>query len=71
MAHKMYNIKQKSPIEENPQNEVLQPYIKTGKRLTALFYWPAIAVDYTLYIEKISAWKVRSITHPYTIQAPL
>ena len=39
MAHKMHNWKYKSPMRENPQKEVLQPCIKTGNRLTALFYW--------------------------------
>ena len=39
MAHKMHNRKYKSPIEENPQKEVLQPYIKIGNFLTTLFYW--------------------------------
>ena len=48
MAHKMYNRKYKSPIEENPQKEVLQPCIKTRKSLTTLFYWSTTAVDYTL-----------------------
>ena len=55
MAHKMHNRKYKSPMKENPQNEVLQPYIKTGKSLTTLFYWAATIEDYTLDLEKISA----------------
>ena len=37
-AHVMYNRKQKSPMEENPQKEVLQSHIQTGKAWTVLFY---------------------------------
>ena len=51
MAHKMHNKKYKSPMKENPQNEVLQPCIKIGKILTALFYWSAKNIDYTLDLE--------------------
>ena len=55
MAHQMHNMKYKPPIEENPQKEVLQPCIKTGKGFTLLFYWVAIFFHYTSDIEKISA----------------
>ena len=42
-------------MKENPQNEVLQPYIKIRKSLTALFYWYETNIDYTSDLEKISA----------------
>ena len=53
--HKMHNYKYKSPIEEKPQKEVLQPCIKTEKSLTALFYWLQTIFDYTSDLEKTNA----------------
>ena len=55
MAHEMHSRKYKSPIEENPQKEGLQPCIKADKGLKTLFYQAATFVDYTSDLEKISA----------------
>ena len=55
MAHKMHNMKYKSPIRENPQKEVLQPYIRLEIALQCYFIGMETAVDYTLDLEKICA----------------
>ena len=70
-THEIYNIKQKTFMEENPQNEVLQPCIKTEKSLTVLFSLVATAVDYTSDLEQICIQKFRSILDLYTRQALL
>ena len=53
MAHKMHNKKRKPPMKEIPQNEVLQPYIKTGKALQHYFIGSATTVDYTSDLEQV------------------
>ena len=58
-------------MKENPQNEVLQPQIKTEKALQHYFIGSAIAIDYTSYLEQVCGQKFGSIEDPCTIQAPL
>ena len=67
----MYNRKYKSPMKEIPQNEELQPYIKTGKSLQHYFIGSATVVDYTSDLEQTCSSKFKSISDPCTIQAPL
>ena len=55
MAHKMHNKKIKSPMKKIPQYEVLQPYINMGKPLQDYFIGSTTFVDYTSYLEQISA----------------
>ena len=55
MAHKIHNKKIKPPIKEIPQNEVLQPYIKTGKYLQHYFIGSTTATYYTSDLELLCA----------------
>ena len=40
-------------MTEIPQNEVLQPYIKTSNALKGYFVGSVIVVDYTSYLEQV------------------
>ena len=66
IAHEMYNRKQKTFIEENPQNEVLQPCIKTEKSFTTLFYWLQ-QLQITLQIQSRSVYNKLDLYQIHTL----
>ena len=71
MAHKIHNKKVQACNGQNPQDEVLQLYIKARRPLQHYFINSTTTYDYTSDKGLTCASKDRSISDLSTIQAPL
>ena len=71
MAHKIHKKKLQASNGQNPQDEVLQLYIKAGRPLQRYFIRSSTKNDYTSDLGLICASKHRYISDLSTIKPPL